>query len=298
VWGGRDCVGADDAEPAFTLAPDVHGVVLKTPDGRVVFRYMTEKPDKTNLAANSVCCFHPVNTPSGHRVTDLAPADHRHHRGVFLAWHAMTAGRKRADFWGWGNFAPTEGRVIENRSVKLAEADADHAVLEVRNDWLADGEVVIEEQLAIAARETQRVFVIDLDFRLMPKVDVKLDRTAFGGFCVKGRKEGKAKYLSPDGVVKLPPPHHLKPESDWPAADWYDYVLKLEDGRIIGIAVVDHPGNPPSTWHNLEPIAMVNPCIVAPGEVETAAGETLRLRYRLVVHDGPAPLPLLKQQKR
>jgi len=293
---GVSTIATAEAKPViYTLSPDEHGMVLKTPDGRTVFRYMTKKPAETNLTANSVCCLYPVFTPKGERVVDFAPGDHRHHRGVFLAWHAMTAGQKRADFWGWGNFAPTEGRVIQNRSVKLAEADADHAALEVHNDWVADGEVAIEEQLAIAARETESVFVIDLDFRLTPKVDIKLDRTAFGGFCVKGRKEGKAKYLSPEGVAKLPPPHHLKPETDWPAADWYDYVLKLEDGRMIGIAVVDHPGNPPSTWHNLEPIAMLNPCIVAPGEVKIAGRETLRLRYRLVVHDGPAPLPVLKR---
>jgi len=158
---------AEGDQAAYTLSPDEHGMVLKTPDGRTVFRYMTKKPAETNLTANSVCCLYPVFTPKGERVVDFAPGDHRHHRGVFLAWHAMTAGQKRADFWGWGNFAPTEGRVIKNRSVKLAEADADHATLEVRNDWLADGEVVIEEQ--------------------------------------------------------------------------------LDDGRMIGIAVVDHPGNPPST---------------------------------------------------
>ena len=55
--------------------------------------------------------------------------------------------------------------------------------------------------------------MIDLDFELTPKGDVKLDQTAFGGFCVKGRTDGKAKYVSPEGEVKLPSPHHLKPKN-------------------------------------------------------------------------------------
>jgi hypothetical protein len=93
----------------------------------------------------------------------------------------------------------------------------------------------------------------------------------------------------------LPAPHHLKPETDWPAAAWYDYTIALENGKTIGATVVDHPGNPATVWHNLEPIAMVNPCIVAPGPVAVKAGQTLRLRYRLVVHDGPAPVPLLQK---
>jgi hypothetical protein len=201
----------------------------------------------------------------------------------------------KADFWGWGAWAPTEGRVIKNRSVKLAEADAKQAVLKVQNDWMVEDEAMIEEALTLSAREQQGVYVIDMDFLLTPKADLTLDQTAFGGFCVKGRKDGKAVYVSPGGEVRLPKPHHLKPESDWPAADWYDYAIELESGKTVGIAVLDHPGNPPTTWHNLEPIAMVNPCIVAPGPVNLKKGRPLRLRYRLVAHDGAPPLELLKK---
>jgi hypothetical protein len=37
-------------------------------------------------------------------------------------------------------------------------------------------------------------------------------------------------------------------------------------------------------------ITMINPCIVSPGPVALKAGQTLRLRDRLVIHDGPAPV--------
>ncbi len=292
---GNPAAAAETAGGKYTLAPDEHGMVLKTPDGQTVFRYMTKKPAETNLSANSVCCLYPVFTPSGVRAVDFAPGDHRHHRGVFLAWHATTCGGKRADFWGWGSFAPTENRVIRNRSVQLAAADGERAVLKIRNDWTVGPDVVIEESLSITTRRQSGVNVIDLDFDLMPKVDVTLDRTAFGGFCVKGRKDGKSAYFDPDGKVDLPNPHHLKPETDWPAADWYDYVIELEEGKTVGVAVLEHAQNPPSTWHNLQPIAMVNPCIVAPGAVQRKQGQPLRLRYRLVVHDGPPPKELLEK---
>ncbi|MHC4560759.1 MAG: DUF6807 family protein, partial [Planctomycetota bacterium] len=71
-----------EGKGCYSLAPDKHGVILKNPAGKTIFRYMTVKPKKTNLAASSVCCFHPLNTPSGERLTDLAPGDHHHHRGV------------------------------------------------------------------------------------------------------------------------------------------------------------------------------------------------------------------------
>ena len=108
VSGCADPLETPDNAAAYRLAPDKHGVVLKAPNGKTVFRYMTEKPKKTNLAANSVCCFHPLNTPSGQRLTDLAPGDHHHHRGVFLAWHTM-AFRDKADFSAFGPTGPTHG---------------------------------------------------------------------------------------------------------------------------------------------------------------------------------------------
>ena len=41
----------------------------------------------------------------------------------------------RADFWGWGEFAPTQGRVIKNRKVDLVKTDGQEAVVEIHNDW-------------------------------------------------------------------------------------------------------------------------------------------------------------------
>lgn len=288
------CAGRTTGADAFHFVADDHGLVLKTPEGRTMFRYMNKRPEGTPLTANSVCCLYPVKTPAGEDVVEFAPTDHPHHRGVFLAWHAID-GDVPADFWGWGEFAPTKDRVITNRSLKAIAADAQHAVLDARNDWVADGTTLIEETTTVSARQEQGVHVIDFDFRLLPKCDLTLKQTAFSGFCVKSFKEGQAVYTSSQGEVTLPAPHHLKPETDWPAAAWYDYTIALDGGKTIGAAVVDHPGNPPSTWHNLKPIAMINPCIVAPGPVTLKAGQLLRLRYRLVTHDGPAPIEVLEK---
>jgi len=281
------------AEASYTLTPDEHGMVLKTPDGRVVFGYMTKKPADTKLTANSVCCLFPVNTPKGERAVDFAPDDHPHHRGVFLAWHSMK-GKEKADFWGWGEWAPTEGRVIKNRQVKLVTASAVSAGVDVRNDWMVHDEVMIRERLIITVTQREDAYVIALLFMLTPTVDVTLDQTAFGGFCAKTRKDGKAVYSNSKGPVKLPDPHHLKPETNWPAARWYDRTIELQSGKTIGLAVIDTPNNPPSTWHNLAPIAMVNPCIVAPGPVTIKKDQILTLGYGLVVHDGPAPVELIE----
>lgn len=286
-------VSADERGP-FTLVADEHGMILKTPDGRTVFRYMTKRPTPTELTANSVCCLYPLKTPSGEDTVDFAPSDHRHHRGAFLTWHNLQ-GKKAADFWGWGQFAPTKDRVIQNRGVKLVRTDAKCAEVSVQNDWIAEGDVLIAEDLAIKAREAKHAFVVDLDDRFTPTGDVTLGQSAFGGLCIKARKGGKAAYSDPKGEVTLASPHHLKPETDWPAAAWYDYTTRLDGGKTLGVAVLDHPGNPPTAWHNVAAIAMVNPCIVAAGPVTIKQGQSLRLRYRLVVHDGPPPTDLLQE---
>src|SRR4051794_15543598 len=72
---------------AYTLEPSEYGMTLKTPDGRVVFEYMTKKPEKTALTSPSTACFHPLNTPSGETITAFAPDDHPHHRGMYFGWH-------------------------------------------------------------------------------------------------------------------------------------------------------------------------------------------------------------------
>ena len=82
---------------------------------------------------------------------------------------------------------------------------------------------------------------------------------------------------------------------NWPAKRWYDYTIKLDNGRTIGVGTIDHPDNPPSTWHNPRYVWMVNPCIVASEPFQVKKDKMLRLRYRLVVHDGPTPTDMLNK---
>jgi hypothetical protein len=278
----------------YRFEDNKHGKKLLTSDGRHLLSYMTKKPANSALTANSVCCLFPVNTPAGERMVDFAPSDHPHHRGIFLAWHAID-GPVPADFWGWGEWAPTKDRVIVNRSFTPGKVDADSAMFSVKNQWMAGDQVLVNESSSFKAREVDKVFVIDAQYCLTPTADLTLRQTAFGGFCVKARKDGQRVYLDSNGHVDLPAPHHLKPETDWPSRPWYAFQIALESGKTIGLAVVDHPGNPPSTWHNLKAISMVNPCIVAPGAFKMATDKTLTLQYRIIVFDGTTPTSAIEK---
>ncbi|MEO2002883.1 MAG: DUF6807 family protein [Candidatus Poribacteria bacterium] len=270
----------------YTLTDAPNGRVLTTPDGRVVFHYLTEVPPESGLAANSACCFYPLLTPAGHEVVEMAPDDHPHHRGVFLTWHSISSSACRADFWGWDEFAPTRDRVIVNRSVELTHGGPDHAELSIHNDWIAGGQTMIAEALTVRVLEESGAYVIDLTYDLTSTLDVTLDPSAFGGLCAKCRKDGDGFYRNARGQVTLDAPHHLTPDTDWPSEPWYSYSITLDNGARTELAVLDHPDNPPTLWHNLAPISMMSPCIVAPGPITMPRGEALRLQYRLVVGDG------------
>jgi hypothetical protein len=302
------------AGPAYKLEPTKYGMQLKTPDGRVVLEYLTKKPEGSPLTSPSVACFHPVNTPTGETVTAFAPDDHPHHRGIFFGWHDSefrapvnldTYGPNKplralnitkADFWGWGSFATREDRVVETRDVKLVRADAAHAALEIRNDWTVRSRKMLDEVNTAIVTERDGVYVLDLEYRLTPTVEYVLNRASFGGFDVQGRKDGESWFSSAKGKLDLPDAHYSLPDLNWPPEPWYDFSIRLKaSGKVIGFAVIDHPSNPYTTWHNSSHLWMLNPVITAGGPFTIPGGHTLRLRYRVVVHDGDAPTQLLEK---
>ena len=299
-WGALDAagfeqwVGPEAVDRRFSVLPDGTGALVSGPGGKHLFRYVATRPLGTKLTAPSVCCLHPIYTPAGTRATDFAPPDHPHHRGVFLAWYTYR-GPIEADFWGWGEFSPVEGRIIENRSIESISADADGAELRTKSVWLTEGNVLLNEDLLLSVSQRGPANVIDMTYTLVPTSDAVLPQAAFGGLCARTRVDGKLTFHGPDGVQKLKPPHYLKPETDWPQAAWYDLVNDLDDGPEFGVAVIDHKDNPPTTWHNLASLAMVNPCIISSGDVQLKKGQPLVLRYRLVVHDGPVSSDLIEK---
>ena len=281
--------GADNQAPAPRAwsVSGGQGSIVVTDGGRPVVQYQLKKPADVQLPVDSGGYFHPVMTPAGVVVTDVAPADHRHHRGIFLAWVEMH-GKKDADFWGWGEHAPVKDRRIVNQSDLAHRATPGGASFVTRNNWTAEGQTVLAERIEAAVRHDgpTKAHVIDLTYTLTPDADLTLSRWAFSGFCVRTRGDGKVTAYGPDGEVKLPNPSHVKPESDWPDAAWYGYTLKFDDGKVAGVAVINHPDNPPTLWHNHRDVRMLNPCIVAPAEVKLKPAEPFALRYRVVVHDG------------
>ena len=285
------------AELPLQIEQTAEAVVVRDGAGVDRLRYVITKGADAALASESVAYFHPLKTPAGMILTDVGPADHRHHRGVFLGWVEMHGGGVDADFWGWGEHAPTKGRRIENRGITVAGGGAGRAGFTARNEWLADHQSIISEELRAEFQARDTIHVLDLRYTLTPVAELTLSRWAFSGFCVRTRKEGVAAF-DPGGPVKLPSPQHTKPESNWPDRSWYAYTLTGSDAKKGGVALLGHPGNPPTLWHNVTGIGMLNPCVVAPGEMKLAAAKPLVLRYRVVTFDGEVPTAKLDELAR
>jgi Methane oxygenase PmoA len=277
----------------YSLEPNPAGKTLKDPDGRVVLGYLTTKPAGVPLEGNSACCIHPFNTLAGECATDIAPPDHRDHRGIFFAWHDMEFKRGgetlRGDFWGWGKFAPIDGRVIVNRDVRLAQDDGKSAAIAVQNDWMIGNQAVMQEVTGIRVAEEKGARVLDLTYRFTSDYEVTLNRMAFTGLCFRCRKDGEYFYADSNGELKLPDSSPTAPDSDWPARPWYSHTVTHTDGKTVASAVIDHPSNPPSLWHGVKLVSFLNPCIAAPAAVHIPARQPLTLRYRAVTHDGKFP---------
>jgi len=283
---------------SYSLVPDPAGKTVLDASGKTVFSYLTSKPEGVPLAGNSVCCFHPLNTPSGERVTDIAPADHRDHRGVFFAWQNLefhrASGVVRGDFWGWGRFAPKEGRVIQNNEIRLVAANASSAEIAIQNDWKVDGETMMKEYNTARTSEHKGARLLDLTYRFeSTDGEIVVAQGAFTGLCVRCRKDGDATYANAQGKVDLPDSNALKPEMNWPVADWYSRTIALQSGKTVTAALVDHPKNPESTWHEPRSVAFLNPCISALRPVTMPAGSPFILRYRVIAMDGDVDIPAI-----
>lgn len=280
---------ADD--PAgFSGERSDEAILLKSPEGKPILRYVHGKlpADEPAPSVEGTCFAHPIYTPAGDLVTDLAPKDHPHHRGVFCAW-VEVQGEDNGDWWGWGAKAPKEGRLILNREARVTDEGEKSVTLRLVNSWRAGETTVVRERLTLTAAREGAANVVDFDYKFMTggRKDVTLGQNPFGGFCYRARPRGELTVSGPGGAIDRPDSVFDKKETDWPASRWYDLSYKQADGTVSGVAVMDHPSNPLSPWHVVRGIHMLNPCIVAEEAYNLAFGEPLYLRYRLVAHDGP-----------
>ncbi len=132
-----------DAALAWTL--DENALTLR--DGEnVVFSYYYsfrehENVPKSDSRRCAGCYFYPLNGVDGENLTDLAPKDHYHHRGVFWTWPVVGVweadGTKR-EYDLWTTNAPIRqrfARFLERPTIRDDANGGKFAEFAVENGW-------------------------------------------------------------------------------------------------------------------------------------------------------------------
>jgi hypothetical protein len=272
---------ADKAESMSVLeSPD--GVLVSQGDQPVLFYQRTTKSIAGKWPRAGY--VHPLFDLDGNVITEDFPQDHRHHRGVFWAWHQVWIGQQRVgDPWVCKDF------IWNVKQVKTARS-LDAVTLTAQVDWETplhtgpDGAMIpiVRETTKIIARAaSQSHRVVDFEIRLLAGVDgVRIggsdDVKGYGGFSPRIKLSQATRFRSLDGEVE--------PITTAVAAgDWLDI-----SGEQFGVAILAHPANPgrPGRWILRRRNSMQNAVYPGRDPVPLSTTDTTVLRYRLVIHGG------------
>lgn len=218
--------------------------------------------------------------------------DHPHHRSFWYA-HGAVNGH---DFW---SEQKAFGKTVHDAFTEI-KSGKDVGLIRSRNKWIAaDGTVVCTDDRTLRiynpGRASERVFDFEITLHAGDG-EVTLGDTKEGTMALrlaetmrlKG-KVGQGHIVNSEGV---------RDGQTWgKRAAWCDYYGPV-DGKIVGVAMFDHPQNPrhPTWWHVRDyGLFAANPfgqhdfeklADRAAGNLAIAAGKSLTFRYRFYLHEG------------
>ena len=252
-------------------------------------------------------CLYPILDADGTAYTRDYPfqknpaevPDHDWHRGVWFA-HGAVNGH---DLWRELPDRKT-GRVRLDRIVETRDGPA--GLLRVRSVWeTADGQPLLTDETTLRIARAGAVTRLDYEVRLLATHGpVTLGDTEEGTMAVRVNEALRVTHGK--GPTKRPGTGRLvnaKGDAGVPAwgkrAAWASYSGALSDGRVIGVAMLEHPGNfrHPTWWHARDyGLLSANPFgrhdfeklkdQPNAGDHVIPAGGELLLRYRLFFHRG------------
>ncbi len=246
--------------------------------------------------------LYPIIGPGGASMTRDWPmkdtgkdaTDHPHHKGLWFT-HGDVNG---VDFW---SEVKKFGRIVHEKFLKSGPD-----TISSRNNWVAaDGTTVCSDERTLRFYAPTDVKMLDYEITLIASQgDVTFGDTKEGSMAirvaetmrvvkpiVKGQKKaepGEGHIVNSEGV---------RDKDAWgKRAAWVDYYGPV-DGRIVGIAMFDHPQNPrhPTWWHVRDyGLFAANPFGIhhfekkpaGAGALKIEAGKSVTFRYRFVFHEG------------
>ena len=260
-----------------------------------LFRYIY-RPD-TPPSECPAPYFHPLRTLAGEVVTGNRPHDHPWHKGL-----AMTASHLSGEnFWGGVSWVTGKGYVDLPNVGTLRHRDfvelADDGTFTEHVDWItAAGERWIDETRTVAVHDVDPAggsWTLEFGTALRNVRGAPLE---FGSPTVFGRElagycgffwRGPRSFTGGDVLAS---DDQRGPTMMGKRARWLAFTGRHDETLASAtLLFLDHPsnaGHPPYWFVRTEPIPVVNPSLAFYEPTELADGDTLRLRYRVVIADG------------
>lgn len=235
--------------------------------------------------------FYPVNGPrTGKSVTVRRTEPWPHHSSVFFGCDRVNGG----NYWQEGL---ERGRIVSKR-VSVVEPAGDQVVFEQDCLWErpgAESPFSDHRRIAVSAPSPDLRF-IDFDVTLTARANVRIEKTNHSLFAVRVNPK-----LSVSGGGILMNAHGDLSEKGTfgKRSPWADYRGTWE-GESEGVAIFVHPQDRwfPPPWFTRD-YGFMSPTPMfwlEGGFLEMSDGETLRLRYRVVVHAGHLTKDALEAQ--
>jgi len=291
---------AEPAPSAPSVAFERHDDTIEvTVDGKplTTFYFGAEEPKPY---------LHPIRAADGTIVSRAYPMsedvegeahDHPHHRGMWFT-HGDVNGY---DYWA-NELSYTE-RTHKGKVVLKGIHESDESFIRADFDWLSpDGDVVLTEDRTMHFAVAGDNVVMDFDVTLEAAVKpVKFGDTKEGFFAIRLAHTMREKLpdKSPGtGVIENASGAKGAKNTWGKPSPWVDYSGPV-GGKTYGVAIFDHPENPkhPTYWHVRDYGLFAANAFgehdffadeSRDGSMTIEPGESLRFRYRVVIHPGDA----------
>ena len=226
--------------------------------------------------------FFPVNAPvSGGSVTSMRNGEYPHHSSLFFGCDMVNGGNYWQDGLDRGRVVSIGARVVESGSNKVVIEDE---CIWKRPD--ADAPIKDKRQITITAPQ-QGFYQIDFDIEMEMLIDVTILKTNHSLFSARIDNDLSVK---PGGVMINAEGKTGEKGTFGVGSAWIDCSGKRAEG-VEGIAIMQHPSNKwyPSPWFTrdygfISPTPMYWPA--DDQSTQLKKGETIKLRYRALVHSG------------
>lgn len=263
---------------------------LEGKDSVLVYRASDTSLDGEFVRSNYV---HPLFNLNGSTITEDFPEDHRHHRGVFWAWHQLYVGNTRiGDGWELKDF---RWDVISMRQLKSESKSTSlqTTVLWKSPLWLddvGDEKPLVHETTTISVYpKNNNVRIIDFQIELLGlETDMKLggseDDKGYGGFSWRTKL--------PEDIQFFDNKEELEPQNlPISGGAWLTMSGTMDSsGDLTQLVIIPHKENPgyPNPWILRSKASMQNAVFPYPGAIPVVLStqNPTVLRYRLLISDG------------